>query len=307
MALAVEKSETAKRGSDQTRLPVRTTNTTLPAIGGKPRRERARQDFLPADDTNEPFNSADLTEQMEAVAETDPQNWPRLPGLSRDRIIELESTVEELRRELSARCIQIADLHNVQQRQAAALMVARDAIEDLQRSAVSLQETVTQRENEISAAKQQLQSSAQEKNVLNKKLEETEREAAELLQKLLHLSTALNDKDVAITSAEERAAKLEQELTAKAAQGEIIQQAITQNTTTQEEPAQKPIPAPAPIIEEDQKRHCGELTEQSARFEGLIDRIESMLVLGDEQITSSTRRMQSCPSDAMRSTNPILS
>jgi len=259
---AVEKPDAARRATDRARLPLRTPNIPLPASGEPQRRVRARalRDSTPAIETKEPFDFSKLTEQ--AAGTTDGRRRQGLPRVPRDRINELENTIEEQRSELSERCLQIADLHNVQQQQHTALLVARDAIENLEQSVADLQETAARRENEAAAVKRELLLSVQAKHALSEKLAHSENEITDLLQKLLHLSTDLNNREVALDSAQERIAALEQELAAKAAQE----------------------PAPAPAIEEDEKRQGDELDERRVQLESQLKRLESMLAAGDEQI-----------------------
>ena len=223
-------------------------------------RARALRDSTPAIEAKEPFDFSKLTEQAEGT--TDGRRWPGLPPVPHERVNELETTIEEQRSELSERCLQIADLHNVQQQQHAALLVARDAIECLEQSVADLQETAARRENEAAAVKRELLLSVQAKNALGEKLAHSENEITDLLQKLLHLSTDLNDREVALDSAQERVAALEQELAAKA--------------------AQEPVPAAA--TEEDEKRRGDELDERRIQIESQLKRLESMLAAGDEQI-----------------------
>jgi hypothetical protein len=83
----------------------------LPAIGGTPKKRRARSRLVSTfeDENNEPFDVSDLVEQVDGMVDADGRHWPRLPDAPRNRIKDLENTVENQRKELSTRCIQIAD------------------------------------------------------------------------------------------------------------------------------------------------------------------------------------------------------
>ncbi len=240
---------------------------------------------MPANEANQPLNAAEMIGQATATEQADPWRWPKLPGLSRDRINELEGTIDKLHRELATRSVQIADLHNIQQQQATALLAARDAIENLQSSATSLQQTAAQRENETATERRKLQSSMQEKRMLNKKLEDMEKETTDLLQKLLEFSTALNDKEVAFVSAKERVAELEQKLNATNTKDDSTEDEIAQTKTAQGEITQDLIPVLAQAIQNDQKLPCDEANEQNTQFESLLQKIENLLAIEDEQIS----------------------
>ena len=279
-ALAVEKLDSAKRSPDQAHLPVRTANASLWTIGEtqNPIRTHSRRDFTLADGAIDPFDIFDLTEQAGGEVDADGRHWPRLPDFSRDRINELESTVENLHKELSVRCIQIADLHNVQRQQAAALLMARNAIRNLENSALSLQKTITQREYEVAVAKQELLTSVQEKNALSEKLEDTEKEFARLLQKLLLLSATLNEKEKAIVPEEERVTALEQELTA--------------DTMQEQQEPQEPAALPAPVVEEVREQYRDETDDQSIQCESQHEKPDSDITL-EPGHTNAHEKLQS--------------
>lgn len=215
---AVEYFDFARRRSDRTRLPVGVVDTESPAIERTERNMRARSHFARKGENFDALDIADLIKQTKTVDAADGVRTPRVSNAPRDGVDESATMIEELRRELSNRYIQIADLSNNQRLQVDALEVARDAIEDLDESARSLRRALTQRDNEVAVAKQALSHSREEKNALQERLEKTEKELAKLMQEHLDLSTAFNEREVGIACAQERVASLELELCDKSAE-----------------------------------------------------------------------------------------
>lgn len=210
-ALAVETPDSTRPGPDRSRLPAKITNSYLPPIEARPgkRRSRPRDDVAPVNDAGEPFDVSALIKYAESIADADGRHWPTLADGARDRVRDLEKTVGDQKNELSTRCSQIADLSNANQQQAEALLIAREAIEGLDTSVTLLRQELTQQEHEAANAKQELLHARNETHALREKAEKTEKELAELLQKSLELSTALNERDVEIASAQEKIASLE--------------------------------------------------------------------------------------------------
>lgn len=215
---AVEYLDSARRRSDRTRLPVGVVNTESPAVEGTEWKMHARFHSARRGENVDAFDIVDLIEQTKAVGDADGVRKLKVSNAPRDDVDEPDTVIEELRKELSNRCIQIADLYNIQRQQVDALQVARDVIEDLDESVRSLREALAQHDNEVAAAKQALSRSEEEKNALQEGLEKTEKELAELMQKHLDLSTAFNEREVGIVCAQERVASLKSELCDKSAE-----------------------------------------------------------------------------------------
>jgi chromosome segregation ATPase len=235
----------------------------LVVIGDTKRRlpARSREVFTLEEKHNDGFAIFDLIERVEDTVDADGRHWPKLPSAPRNWAKELEATIARQKNELSTRCLQIADLCNVKQQQAEALMVARDVIESLDNSVTSLQESLTQRENEAAAVKQKLLHSGEENSALRDQLVTTKKEFAELLQKDLELNTAFNDREIAIVTAREKLTSLEAELSAKTEENAWL----------------------AAMIEEIGKRH-NESNKSYTQLEHHIEALNTSLAAGNEQI-----------------------
>ncbi|MDI3469974.1 MAG: hypothetical protein OJF62_002037 [Pseudolabrys sp.] len=137
------------------------------------------------------------------------------PSVSHLRVRYLERTIETQRQEIDERCTQIADLWCVQQQQVEALNNACDAIKRLEDSLGSLQDKLTQRDNEIELAKQTIATLEQDRESSQRALAKARDDNAALLQKGLELSDALKVRETAISAARSKVHALETELSAK--------------------------------------------------------------------------------------------
>jgi chromosome segregation ATPase len=140
--------------------------------------------------------------------------WPILSAPPANRVSELESTVAELRTELSLRCTQVADLYNKQQGQESDVLDACDEINRLVECIDTLQGTIIRREAEAATADKRIITLENENVGLRVKLESTQRESVELLNRLLSVETAFNDREIAIISTQEKNLQLKEELIA---------------------------------------------------------------------------------------------
>ncbi|MEJ2436164.1 MAG: hypothetical protein P8Y53_24615, partial [Pseudolabrys sp.] len=154
------------RAEPRAALPA-VANGYVPAFARDHRRKQAvhkgRQE-------SEPFDIAEVIEQVAGAVDANGRHWPRLQGAPVNRVSELERALEAQRNELSARCMQLADLCNVQQQQAADLQVAHEAIRNLDGSLNLLQAALAQQEGEAAAAKQALAQAEQERDALRAQL-----------------------------------------------------------------------------------------------------------------------------------------
>src|SRR5689334_8543708 len=85
--------------------------------------------------------------------DTDARAWPAVAVPPQRNISALEATIAKQADELNLRCTQVADLYNLQQRQANELQVACEEIDRLSATIANLVEKTAQQEAEADAAK----------------------------------------------------------------------------------------------------------------------------------------------------------
>ena len=245
------------------------------------RRQRHR---MPAHDRDPPVKALKANIEAEiasaaanavgpAEVDHDGRHYPRMMSVPRDRVRELELALQEQWAELSARCTQIADLVNVQQQQAEELKLARDAIEGLDKSVGLLRAALTQQESEAAAALHALALANEERAALAAELDKArsdsavqidkaKSDSAVLLQRALDFKTAFHEREATLAAARQKIEALEAELAIKSAELERLS---------------------API-EEEQRRHRAELTQQTVRFEIEVARLRRLLEERDKQV-----------------------
>jgi chromosome segregation ATPase len=168
------------------------------------------------------FDIAGVLDQIKPSPDADGRRYPRLDGVPLNRERELEYALKDQWTELSARCIQIADLCNLQREQAAELQTARDALSDLDKSVGLLQAALTQQESDTAAAQQALTREQQETAALRAQLQAAQNQVANLQQQARDLKTAFDDRGTALASARQRVETLEADMTGKLAELEKL-------------------------------------------------------------------------------------
>ena len=133
---------------------------------------------------------------------TEGRRWPTLEVQSNSAIT-LQKKIDEQSAELTLRCTQVADLCNIKLQQATELLNACDEIEQLCAIITQLQDIASIHETESVAAKQNLIQAEKEAITLRALLDKARRENADLLQRLLSVQTAFNDREVDIISTQE--------------------------------------------------------------------------------------------------------
>jgi DNA repair exonuclease SbcCD ATPase subunit len=211
---------------------------------------------------SEPRDNSDAAEETDATLALEGRHWPKLLPGPRTSVSALENTIKEQSAELTLRCVQVADLCNIREQQAAALVIARDEIDRLSKSIAVLQDTIAQQETEAAAAKQKLILSDKEEATLRAQLDKALNESAELLQRLLSAETAFNDREIAITSAQESVEPLKAELAAKTAETVRL----------------------AAALEEANQRPRNELDQQRTQFENQVRKLEAVVAERDMQV-----------------------
>lgn len=217
-----------------------------------------------------------MFEAVDAALDHDGRRWPTLPSAPRDRVNELEAAIEKLSAELSLRCTQVADLYNIRQQQAGELLTACDEIDRLSKVIDTFQGTMAQRDTEEAATRQKLDLLDKENISLRLQLEQARKESADLLQRLLGVETALNDREVAIVSARESNSQLKEELTAAKAE---LTATKTELTATKAETVSLMA-----AIEKANRQRCDELNQQTAQLKDQIKKLEAAAAERDIQL-----------------------
>jgi chromosome segregation ATPase len=225
-----------------------------PRPAAKPRRE------IEADP--ELFDVTDVLEQVAPAVDADGRHYPRLQALPRNRERELELALKDQWRELSERCIQIAELCNTQQQQAAELQTARDALGDLDKSVGLLEAALNQQESETAAAKDALARTEGEMAALADQLEAAQNAAAQSQQRVRELKSAFDGRGAELASARQRIAALEADLCVKTAECERL----------------------AAPIEDERRQHREELQELGGRHEIEVGRLTRLLSEREQQL-----------------------
>jgi chromosome segregation ATPase len=210
--------------------------------------------FSLTDKSNPTAERSCAFEETDATVDSQGRRWPRLMTVPRNPVTELENTVAKLSAELTQRSIQVADIYNLQQQQAGDLLIACDEIDRLSKSIGTLQHTITHLENDAVTSAKKLAQLDQENINLQQQLDKSLNESGALLQRLLRAETTLNEKELAIVSAQERYAQMRAEFTA----------------------AQTGALRAATSVDEVNERHLNELNRQSSQFKGQIRKIEDM-------------------------------
>ena len=129
----------------------------------------------------------------------------------------LEETIAKQSAELNLRCTQVADLYNLQQRQANELQVACEEIDRLSGTIATLLDKTAQQDAEAEAAKKQIALLENEKAALRVRLENALAESRDVAERLLSAETAFNDRETTLASALEKIDTLNSELIAASA------------------------------------------------------------------------------------------
>ena len=129
----------------------------------------------------------------------------------------LEETIAKQSAELNLRCTQVADLYNLQQRQANELQVACEEIDRLSGTITTLLDKTVRQEADAEAAAKQIALLESEKAALHAQLEKTLRDSCEVSRRLLSAETAFNDRETTLASALEKIDVLNSELIAASA------------------------------------------------------------------------------------------
>jgi chromosome segregation ATPase len=208
-----------KTGSS--RLPLRCGYT--PAIGTTPKNKHLIEKRVRESEDLVPFDATTLAKDAETTIDTDGRHWPTV-YIPRDGMRDLQNTLKEQKTELLARCVQIADLYNKHQQQAAELEIAHEAIAGLDKAVTVLRKALAQQEGETAAAHRALALADDEKNSLRAQVGKAINESIQLQETVLNLNEA----------ADSNAARLRLvEAALSTANGKIATLAVTATETNQ--------------------------------------------------------------------------
>jgi chromosome segregation ATPase len=252
--LPVTRSGSTRRGTNDVGLDDELFVPIDERIGGENREAPKRRTNF----GHKTGKSNGLVDETDPSLDADGRHWPKFLSAPRNRVSELEGRLTEQSAEITLRCTQIADLSNIRQQQDSELLNACDEIERLSEFIVVLQDTTTQHMTEAAATRQRLIYSDNEKLTLRVQLDKALKEYAELLQRLLTVETAFNNRELAITAAQEEVEQL---------------QAMVKRRL-------------ADAIEDTNQRYRNELNQQRAHFEDQIKKIEAVVEKRDMQIKS---------------------
>jgi chromosome segregation ATPase len=174
----------------------------------------------------------------------------------------LEDTIAKQSAELNLRCTQVADLYNLQQRQANELQVACEEIDRLSGTIAKLLDTVAQQDADVEAAKKQIALLENEKTALRVRLERTLVDFSEVSQRLLSIETAFNDRETTLASALEKIDSLNSELIAASADTFKV----------------------VAVTTSEKQRYRSELNQQKTSFEARIKTLETTAAAQDTQV-----------------------
>jgi chromosome segregation ATPase len=174
----------------------------------------------------------------------------------------LEVTIAKQSAELNLRCTQVADLYNLQQRQANELQVACEEIDRLSDTISTLLDKTAQQEADAQAAAKQIALLESEKAILHAQLEKTLRDSCEVSRRLLSVETAFNDRETTLASALEKIDALNSELIAASADTFKI----------------------VAVTTGEKQRYRSELNLQKTSLEARIKTLESAAAVQDTQV-----------------------
>jgi chromosome segregation ATPase len=213
---------------------------------------------------NDPSNRRGSARRSAQPAEPsfDARAWPVVAAPQQRNVSALEDMIAKQSAELNLRCTQVADLYNLQQRQANELQVACEEIDRLSGTIATLLEKNAQQDADAAEAAQQIALLESEKTALRVRLETALADASDLSQRLLSVETAFNDRETSLASAQEKIDTLNSELIAASADTFKI----------------------VAVTTGEKQRYRSELNQQKASFEARIKALEATASAQDTQV-----------------------
>jgi len=198
------------------------------------------------------------------LLDVEERHWPVVSLPQRVDVSRLEETIARQSEELNLRCTQVADLYNLQQRQANDLQVACEEIDRLNSTISTLLETTARQETEAATTKQQLTILENEKAALQAQLDRANQDSNEMSRRLLAIETSFNNRETILSSALEQIESLNAELVLTSAEKFKVVAATTG----------------------EKQRYRSELNQQKASFENRIKNLETEVADQVTQIKS---------------------
>ena len=190
---------------------------------------------------------------VEPSLDVEERHWPVVSLPQRVDVSRLQETIARQSEELNLRCTQVADLYNLQQRQANELQVACEEIDRLNSTISTLLDTTARQETEAAATKQQLIILENEKTALQAQLDRANQESNEVSRRLLAIETSFNNRETILSTALEQIEALNAELVLASAERFKVVAATTG----------------------EKQRYRSELNQQKSAFENRIKTLET--------------------------------
>lgn len=140
----------------------------------------------------------------------------------RERADEMAAAVESIASQLARRCAQVADLHDINDRQITDLNAACDEIERLSKIVIELDALVTQSDATIARRDAEIWKLLEKDRQQIKELTAYQQESDLLNQKLLTLQTDFNNQNMAVVSIQEKHDQMAKELALAQAENENL-------------------------------------------------------------------------------------
>jgi chromosome segregation ATPase len=238
------------------------------------------------------------------LSASDPNDrpWPTLPMLHPNpELAAVERKLAERERELALRCSQVAELHDLQKRQATELELAYCEIKDLGETIKSLQETVEQRDALVAAQQKKLSAVTRENAALVARFEAALKDAAAQREALTaehqrQLAAAAREKaslqdrlDAAVRDTHEQSKRMLALETAYSERETVVTSAFADIDILNAKLASAGTEAERLVaaVEATQQRHQDECAELQAKIDDQAKRIETLF--GDQNIQFRVR------------------
>src|SRR5215471_2767278 len=190
------------------------------------------------------------------------QHWPGQRVVTHDDVVNLENTIARQSAELNQRVMEVADLYNVQQRQANALQGAREEIDRLMQAIRDLQEAAVQHKTELTAALDRITVQENEKMALREQFDKAVRESRKAAERTLAMESVYRAREKNVASALGQVEALNSELASATAERFKLVAAM----------------------QGENKRHRSLLNEQTSILEERARRAEAVAASRDTQI-----------------------
>jgi chromosome segregation ATPase len=228
--------------------------------------------------------------------------WPTLPmPHPNPELAAVERKLAERERELALRCSQVAELHDLQKRQATELELAYSEIKDLGETIKSLQETVEQRDALVAAQQKKLSAVTRENAALVARFEAALKDAAAQREALTaehqrQLAAAAREKaslqdrlDAAVRDTHEQSTRMLALETAYSERETVVTSAFADIDILNAKLASAGTEAERLVaaVEATQQRHRDECAELQAKIDDQAKRIETLF--GDQNIQFRVR------------------